>query len=194
MLELPAQSTALVVIDLQKGIVGRPMVPHSGPEVVKTCADLAQRFREAGAPVVWVRVAWAKDFGDAPKAPVDAPFQAPPGGFPPDWLEMTEGLAEDSDLHVIKRHWGAFHGTDLDLQLRRRGITTIVLAGIATNFGVESTARAAWELSYAVVTVEDAMASTSVELHDFSIAHILPRLSRVRKAAEIVLEPAVAAK
>jgi len=190
MLELPAHSTALVVIDLQKGIVTRPLEPHSGPDVVKNCTDLAKRFREAGAPVIWVRVAWAKDFGDAPKAAVDSHFQPPPGGFPEGFWELADGLMTEGDLEVVKRHWGAFHGTDLDLQLRRRGITTIVLGGIATNFGVESTARSAWEHSYAVVSVEDAMAGMSKEMHDFSVTHILPRLSRVRKTAEIVLQPA----
>jgi nicotinamidase-related amidase len=190
MLELPASTTALVVIDLQKGIVGRPLAPHSGPDVLKTCSELAEKFRQAGGLVVWVHVGWAKDFADAPKAPVDAPFQAPPGGFPANWMDLADGLAAEGDLIVTKRHWGAFHGTDLDLQLRRRGINTIVLGGIATNFGVESTARAAWEHTYAVVTVEDAMSSASAELHDFSVTNILPRLSRVRKAAEIVLQPA----
>ena len=86
---------------------------------------------------------------------------------------------------ITKRQWGAFYGTELDLQLRRRGIRTIVLGGIATNFGVESTARQAWEHSYELVLVEDATASTSAELHDFAIRFILPRIARVTQTSDI---------
>jgi nicotinamidase-related amidase len=105
-------------------------------------------------------------------------------------MELVDGLAQPGDILITKRHWGAFHGTELDLQLRRRGIQTIVLAGIATNFGVESTARAAWEHGYALVIAEDASSSTSAELHSFSVTHILPRLAHITKAAEIHLEAA----
>ncbi|MGO9757626.1 MAG: isochorismatase family protein, partial [Roseiarcus sp.] len=87
---------------------------------------------------------------------------------------------------ITKRQWGAFYGTELDLQLRRRGIGTVVLAGVATNFGVESTAREAWQHNYAVVVAEDAVTSLSEELHRFSIDKILPRIARVRSTAEIV--------
>jgi nicotinamidase-related amidase len=81
--------------------------------------------------------------------------------------------------------WGAFHGTELDLQLRRRGIQTIVLGGLATNIGVESTARQAWEHGYAILLVEDATSSLSRELHDFAVKNIFPRLSCIVKAADI---------
>jgi nicotinamidase-related amidase len=86
---------------------------------------------------------------------------------------------------VVKRQWGAFYGTDLDLQLRRRGVQTIVLTGIATNFGVESTARDAWERSYALVFAEDAMSALSEAAHRFAVETIFPRLGRIRPTAEI---------
>jgi nicotinamidase-related amidase len=87
---------------------------------------------------------------------------------------------------ITKRQWGAFHGTELDLQLRRRGVATIVLAGISTNFGVESTAREAWQHGYAVVVAEDACTSSAPDLHKFAIEKILPRIARVRDTATIL--------
>ncbi|MGF6230110.1 nicotinamidase-related amidase [Inquilinus ginsengisoli] len=184
---LDPRSTALVLIDLQNGILGMPVAPRSGAEVLATAKALAARFRAAGALVVPVRVGWAPDYADAPRQPVDRPMTRPAGGLPAGWSDLAEGLAEPGDVVVTKRHWGAFTGTDLDLQLRRRGVTTIVLAGIATNFGVESTARNAWELNYAVVFAEDAMTSLSAEMHGFAVESILPRIGIVSQAADILL-------
>jgi len=111
----------------------------------------------------------------------------PPGGLPATWWDIPGELATvPSDILVTKRQWGAFYGTELDLQLRRRGISTLVLAGISTNIGVESTARSAWEQSYALVLVEDAMSSHSAEAHRFAIEQIFPRLGRVRATADIL--------
>ncbi len=109
----------------------------------------------------------------------------PPGGFPADFSELVDGLKQPSDICITKRQWGAFHGTELDLQLRRRGIQTIVLAGVSTNIGVESTARQAWENGYALVLAEDATTSQSAELHRFSVENIFPRISRILKSEEI---------
>ena len=188
MITLPTASTALILIDLQKGIVARQFAPYSGEAVLAKGKELARRFRVAKAPVVLVNVAFAPDFSDALKAPVDRPLgKAPPGGFPEDWSELADGLAEASDLKVTKRQWGAFYGTDLDLQLRRRGVTTVVIGGVATNMGVESTARAAHEHGYAVVLAEDAATSLSAEMHAFAFEHVFPHLGRVAKAAEIEL-------
>jgi len=104
---------------------------------------------------------------------------------PGDWSELADGLVEASDLKATKRQRGAFYGTDLDLQLRRRGVTTVVIGGIATNMGVESTARTAHEHGYAVVLAEDAATSLSAEMHAFAFEHIFPHLGRVAKADEI---------
>jgi nicotinamidase-related amidase len=90
------------------------------------------------------------------------------------------------DITITKRQWGAFYGTPLDMQLRRRGTKTIVIAGIATNFGVESTARDAFERGYALVFVEDAMAGLSEGAHAFAISTIFPRLGRVRSTEDIL--------
>jgi nicotinamidase-related amidase len=181
--------TALVLVDLQQGIVAMPgLGPRSADDVVKAATALADRFRVAGAPVVLVHVGWAADGADRPPRNVDRPPSLPPDGLPREWMQLVEGVLRDGDIVVHKRQWGAFTGTDLDLQLRRRGVSTIVLAGIATNFGVESTARNGWELGYDIVVAEDATTSRSAELHDFAIAHILPQIARIRASAEIELD------
>ncbi|CAI9122245.1 hydrolase [Brytella acorum] len=187
MISLPIRQTALVLIDLQKGITGLPLAPISGEDVVEQSKKLAARFRAAGSPVILVNVAFAADFADAVNTAVDRSF-SPPGGFAPDWTELVDGLAEPNDLLVTKRQWGAFYGTDLDLQLRRRGITTVVLGGIATNLGVESTARAAHEHGYNVVLVEDLMSTFSQEMQRFACEEIFPRLGRVVTSDAITLD------
>jgi nicotinamidase-related amidase len=183
--DLDPRSSALVLIDLQKGIVGMPLAPRSGHDVLAQSRNLAERFRAAGAPVVLVRVAFAEDFADAPSRNVDQPMPRPQSGMPADWRELADGLAGPKDILIVKRQWGAFYGTELDLQLRRRGVKTIALGGIATNFGVESTARQAWEHGYDVIVAEDACASMSAELHDVAIRHIFPRIARVMASADI---------
>jgi nicotinamidase-related amidase len=187
MISLDPKSTAIVLIDLQAGIVSMPLSPRKGDEVVCACGTLADRFRKAGAPVVLVNVAFARDFGDAPRQPVDKPFPQPEGGHPEGWSKLVYGLGRETDIRVTKHQWGAFYGTDLDVQLRRRGIKTVVLGGIATNMGVESTARQAWEHGYDLVIIEDGCASFSAEMHNFAVNEIFPRLSRVVKAADIKL-------
>jgi nicotinamidase-related amidase len=139
---------------------------------------------------VLVRVGWSDDGGDALRQPVDQPRPAPPGGFPAGWSDLADGLAEPGDILVFKRQWGAFYGTDLDLQLRRRGVATIVLGGVATNFGVESTARQAWELGYRLIILEDVAASMSADMHAFSIEKIMPRIAMVSRSDALAFEAA----
>jgi len=186
-LELDSRTTALILIDLQNGILATPRAPRSSDAALSAGRRLAERFRAVVSPVVLVNVAWSDDFADAPSQQADQPSPRPQGGLPPGWSDLVAGLAEPGDLKITKRHWGAFHGTELDLQLRRRGIRTLVVAGIATNFGVESTARQGWERGYDVVVAEDACTSVSAELHAASINHILPRIARVRICDEISL-------
>ncbi|WP_266170866.1 hydrolase [Dyella subtropica] len=185
--KLDSRSTALVLIDLQMGIAGFAGGPHSADQVYERAGALAARFRALKAPVILVRVGYAPDFADAPRQMVDRQPPIPPGGLPAHWWDFPEQLAvADSDIRIVKRQWGAFYGTDLDLQLRRRGIQRIVLAGITTNNGVESTARAGWEMGYSQVLVEDAMSAANAEFHRFSIDNIMPRLGLVRSTAQIL--------
>jgi nicotinamidase-related amidase len=182
MLKLDPQTTALVLIDLQKGVVGRELTPYSGTRIVTTAGELAARFRQAGAPVVLVNVGWHEDLKDQLKQPVDQPN---PFSYSESFSELVEGLAQPGDILITKRQWGAFHATELDLQLRRRGIQTIVLGGIATNMGVESTGRQAWELGYSLILAEDAASSLTGEMHSFSVSKIFPRIARVVKSVDI---------
>ena len=178
MVTVDPKSTALVLIDLQQGILGYPLAPLSGDDLLSRGKALAGKFRAAGAPVVLVNVGWAADSKDVLHAPVDYPTH-PKGGFPAGFSKLADGLAAEGDILITKRQWGAFTGTELDLQLRRRGIHTIVLGGVATNMGVESTARQAWELNYAVVIAKQATTSIDGAMHDFAISRIFPRISRV---------------
>ncbi|MGY2796082.1 nicotinamidase-related amidase [Ewingella americana] len=186
-MKLDPKTTALVLIDLQKGILPFAGGPHSAQQVLDNSTDLAKRFRKLGAPVVMVRVGWSDTFAEALKQEVDRPSPAPEGGLPAVWWEFPEQLeVTDNDIQVVKRQWGAFYGTDLELQLRRRGITTIVLAGISTNVGVESTARNAWEQGFSLVIAEDACSAHDNDNHQSSVKNIFPRISRVRSTAEIL--------
>lgn len=178
--KLDPRRTALVLIDLQKGILPFGLAPHPATSVVANAARLAARFRALGAPVVIVRVGWSADFGDALRQPVDQAPPAPPK-LPDDWWDIPAELGhQPGDILITKRQWNAFYGTELELQLRRRGIDTIVLGGIVTGIGVESTARAAWEQGFAQILVEDMMSAPKAEHHAFSVSTILPRLGRVR--------------
>ncbi|GLU32517.1 hydrolase [Trinickia caryophylli] len=183
---LDPHTTALVLIDLQQGILGFGKAPRSGEAALTAGAKLAKRFRRIGAPVVLVRVGWSADFGDALKQPVDRPTPMD-GGLPANWWDFPAELeTSPSDILITKRQWGAFHGTELDLQLRRRGVRTIVLGGVSTNVGVESTARAAFEHGYALVLVEDAMSCVAAEQHRASVEYIFPRLGLVRSSEEVL--------
>ncbi|MET9404621.1 hydrolase [Streptomyces sp. NPDC002935] len=178
--------TALVLIDLQNGIVGNPgLAPHPAADVVRRAVRLADAFRGHDLPVVLVRVTAAADGADAVHGRIDGPSRA--GGFPAGWDVLVEDLAgHPEDITVTKRNWGAFYGTDLDLQLRRRGINQIVLAGIATSIGVESSARAAHEHGYHVTLATDAMSDLDPETHRNSVERIFPRLGETGTTEEIV--------
>ena len=181
---LDPKTTALVLIDLQRGIVARDTKPYTSAEVVERAARLARRFRESGALVVLVHVAFASDLSDRLNPAADSPTPATP--LPKEWSDIVPQLGSDPrDIVITKRNWGAFYGTDLDLQLRRRQIRTLVLGGIATNMGVESTARDAYERGYEQVFVEDACATFSEEMHAFTFKNIFPRIGRVRTTEEV---------
>lgn len=180
---IDATSTALVMIDLQNGIVALPVTPHASADVVARCATLAEHFRAKGGTVVYVRV----DLGDMRPHVADVGGHDPYAPKPPAIASdlVSESGHQHGDLVITKRQWGAFYDTGLDQQLRRRGIKTIVMAGIATNIGVESTARAAFDCGYDLVFAEDAMSSLGEGAHDFAVQNIFPRMGRVRSAAAI---------
>ncbi|MGW1892698.1 isochorismatase family protein [Streptomyces sp. NPDC002004] len=171
--------TALVVIDLQKGITSLPTM-HPADDVVERSVTLAEAFRAKGLPVVLVHVT-----DGAPGRTERGPSSL--GSLPQDWADLDPRLGrQDGDIVVTKRQWGAFHGTDLDLQLRRRGVTQIVLTGISTSIGVESTARSAHEHGYNVTVVTDAITDTDADAHRNSVEKIFPRLGETDTADAIV--------
>ncbi len=182
---VPGRS-ALVVIDLQKGILALPAVPLAVAPVLRNAARLAAACRGAGATVVLVRVTPSPDGADALLPVADQP-PAVGAVRPAGWADLAEEIGPQSgDLVITKRQWGAFYGTELDLQLRRRRIDTLILCGIATNIGVESTARDAYERGYRQIFARDAMTARSEEEHQMSIARIFPRIGQVRSTDEIL--------
>lgn len=159
---------ALIVIDLQKGVVGMPTV-HPVSEIVARTARLARAFRQRALPVVLVNVT-----GRAPGRTDAGP---PNFSFPDGWSEIIPELQQQPSDHLVtKERWGAFLGTDLNDYLRGRGVTQVILTGIATSAGVESTARSAHDLGYHVVLVVDAMTDRDAEVHRNSLERIFPRL------------------
>jgi nicotinamidase-related amidase len=187
MIELDPRTSALVLIDLQKGILANALAPVTSQELLTRGQALAERFRAARATVVLVNVAFSADGGDMLRQRVDQASPVPVGGFPAGWNEFPPGLMQAGDLQITKRQWGAFYGTELDLQLRRRGVRTIVLGGVATQIGVESTARQAYERGYELLIVKDATTSSVAEGHEMSMKHIMPRLARIVQSTDITL-------
>ncbi|MEV7601995.1 isochorismatase family protein [Kitasatospora sp. NPDC089797] len=169
MTTLDPRTTALVLIDLMDRIVGYDLAPHTGPDVVAASLRLAGDFRAAGAPVVAVRV----------ERPGVA--EQPPGS------ELVAEVAAAADEVVVKRTIGAFQGTGLDGLLRARGVETLVFTGIATNLGVESSARAAGDHGYRLVFVEDAMTGLTEAEHRASVELDFPRLGEVVASADLRL-------
>jgi len=171
-LALDPARTALVLVDLMERIVALPLEPRKGTEVLAAAEELAGVFRSAGAPVVLIRV-------ERPSV-----AEQPPGSG------LVPGLLRDGDVEVVKGTIGGFQGTDLDERLRERGIRTLVFGGIATNLGVESTARAAADLGYELVFVEDAMTAFTAAEHEASVRFDFPRLGSVATASHVRLTSA----
>jgi nicotinamidase-related amidase len=159
--------TALVLVDLMERIVALPLAPHPGPDVVAASLTLAAAFRAAGAPVVAVRVQRSEA------------AEQPPGG------DLVAEVGKAADLVVVKHTVGAFTGTDLDARLRERGADTLVLAGIATNMGVESTARGAADLGYRLVFARDAMSGLTAAEHEAAVTLDFPRFGTVVDTADV---------
>lgn len=169
---------ALILIDLQKGIVAYPTA-HPADKVVRHAGALADAFRRHALPVVLVNA-----MGGAPGRTEQVRAH---GEFPADWAELVPELNQQPKDHgVTKRTWGAFTNTGLDDHLRKLGVTQVVIAGVATSIGVESTARQAHELGLNVTLAVDAMTDVSPEAHNHSITRIFPRLGETGTTWEII--------
>ncbi len=184
-IEIFPARTAVVVIDLQKGITSIPAEPYSTETVIDNTSKILNSARAKGIIICLVRAAFSKDFKDALRPVAETSFSLSSIGE--GWSEYIPQLnIQSTDILITKHQWGAFTGTELDLQLRRRGINTIILCGLATNLGVESTARFAYELGYNQIFVEDAMSARSNAEHDYTFKYIFPRLG-VKCSTEEVL-------
>lgn len=172
-------NTALIVIDLQHGIVRLPVTPLKPDEVIERAARLTEAFRAKQQPVVLVNVA-----GGAPGR-TQQPRHA--GELPADWAQLVpEMTPRPDDICITKTTWGAFHSTDLHAQLQQRGVTQVVICGIATSIGVEATARQAYELGYNVTLATDAMTCLDAETHRNSIERIFPRLGETGTTDDVL--------
>ena len=177
-------ATALILIDLQHGITALPTVDPSD-QIVARGARLADAFRAHKKLVVATRVAFSPDGGDVIKTRTAANGVDPTPT--PDYGEFrTELKLGNGDIAITKRGWNAFYGTELDLELRRRKITGIVLAGISTSIGVESAARAANERGYELAIVTDAVTDTSEGAHLNSLEVIFPRIAELATTDEVL--------
>ena len=187
MLSLDPRSTALVIVDLQQGILSPEPLPHGCDAIVARSAALGQAFAAAGAPIVLTTTDFAPGYADAPGGQADEPWALPTEGLPPGFATIVPAIDRlPAAVRIVKRQMSAFFGTDLDLQLRRRDCATVVIGGVATNLGVEATARAAFDLNYNVVIAHDACDSVAADLHAFAVERILPRIARVRSTDDIL--------
>ncbi|UWF51472.1 isochorismatase family protein [Pseudomonas sp. N3-W] len=171
-------NTALIVVDLQKGIVGYPFI-HPIEAIVERSRALLDAFRQRGLPVVLVNVT-----GFAPGR-TERPRRSE--ALPEDWAELIPELDQQpGDLLVTKRSWGAFANTDLEQRLKALGVTQVVVTGVATGTGVESTARQAYEHGFNVTLSVDAMTDANPEAHAYSVNHVFPRLGETGTAQDII--------
>ena len=170
--------TALIVVDLQKGIINSPFIhPVSG--VIERTGALLEAFRQRDLPVVLVNVA-----GGAPgRTEQPRRFSTLPEGFS-DLIPELDRRA--GDIVVTKRTWGAFASTDLEAQLKAKGVTQVVVTGVATGTGVEATARQAYEQGFNVTLALDAMTDVRPEAHEYSLASVFPRLGETGSTQDIL--------
>jgi len=172
------ETPALVVIDLQKGIVARPSA-HPIEDIVANSARLAAAFRAHGLPVVLVNAA------GVPAGRTEGPARS--REFPPDFAELVPELDEQPSDHLVtKMAWGAFTGTSLHETLQKHGVTQVVVTGVATQFGVESTARSAHEHGYHVVLATDAITSFDETAHNHTLRNIFPALGQSGTTDELL--------
>ncbi len=182
--KLDIARTALVLIDLQNFNTTRQLAPHPADRVVGNCVLLADEMRNRGGMVIFVRVL----LDELLPLPADNPMKKTGTPTPPpEALHFSpDAQVQAQDIVVTKRQWGAFYGTDLEQLLRRRRIKTIVLGGIATNFGVESTARAAFDQGFELVFAEDAMSSMDADAHNVACANVFKVMGKVRSTRALV--------
>jgi nicotinamidase-related amidase len=170
--------TALVVIDLQNGIVALPAA-HPMADVIRNARALADAFRARGLPVVLVNVAGVP--------PGRAEQARRLGEFPPEWIELIPELDRQPQDYLVTKHTpGAFTKTDLESHLRSLSVTQVIVVGVATSQGVEVTTRQAFELGFNVSLPTDAMTDMQADAHAWSTTRVFPRISETGTTDELL--------
>jgi nicotinamidase-related amidase len=185
--KLDPARTALLVMDYQPGIIGRL---EDGDALVARAREAIAVARAAAATIGYVRVAFTDEDFDA--LPDDAPM-ARIKAMPREHMhadspatQVDERVAPvEGDIVVRKTRVGPFLTTDLDQQLRARGIDTLLLAGISTSGVVLSTVRDAHDRDYRLYVIADATADPLPDVHAALIEKILPRQAEVVEVAEL---------
>lgn len=170
--------SALIVIDLQRGHAGVDLA-HPLAGVVARSAELAKAFRGRGLPVVLVSVA-----GSPPgRTDAGAIQHSVPDGFT-DLLPELE--SQPGDLVLTKYARSAFTGTGLAETLRKLGVTQVVVTGVSTSGGVESTARDAHEQGFNVTLPVDAMTDSRTARHEHSVTQVFPRIAETGTTSDVL--------
>jgi len=174
--------TALVLIELQKMVVSRALAPFTAGHIIKNSVSLVSAFRKAGLPIVVVNVIPAQR-----TVPLRSDTKMPVMQFQKEWVDIIPEIAVHPDDILITKHtWSAFYNTPLDEELQKRGVTGIVLAGVATSIGVEGSARGAYERGYNITFACDAMSDTNEKAHENSLTVIFPRIGEVDSTKAIL--------
>ena len=172
-------NTALIVIDLQKGIASGNFI-HPIGEVISRTRALLDAFRAKNLPVVLVNVA-GRASGRTEQGSRSSM------SFSEGWTDLLLELnRQPTDLAVTKRSWGAFATTDLERQLKAREVTQVVVTGVATSGGVEATARQAYEQGFNVTLALDALTDVREETHEYCLKNVFPRLGETGSTQEII--------
>jgi nicotinamidase-related amidase len=170
---------ALLLVDVQEATTRLPAVSWA-ESVVFQCARLADSFRERGRPVFLARTLNPGGLDPRSDVPTPRPALSARGN------DVRPELAPQASEIVTKYQRDAFVETDLDDRLRARGITQIVLGGIATSLAVESTARHAFALDYELIFAVEAMTDMHADAHRNSLERIFPRIGRVHPVEGIL--------
>ena len=136
--------------------------------------------KKAGVPVIYVTIVHRKGY---PEIPPNAGSISKDAGanIEGSWgAQIHEEVKPQSgDLILTNRRQNAFYGTELELILRNKGASTIVLSGVSTNFVIEATARYSYDAGYQTVILRDCCAASSQEMHDFTLDNILPQIGAI---------------
>ena len=178
--------TAFVAIDMQKGIVNNgTLSPHTAQSILTNNDLLVRTLKRTAALKVLVNV----DISTFPYLSQQTDMGGMTASVPPEFTDLLlkDSLKDTNNMLTITNYNpSAFFGTSLDLQLRRRGIETIVLSGVATTKGVYATALDAFQHGYHVVLAEDACSDRDKESHQLFIKKIFPKTARVRSTKQII--------